>query len=209
MPWTDITAFTGGQVLTSTVMNQMRVNERIGHIVCTSSTRPASPETGAMIYESDTGRILVYSGTAWVSPASVNAPPAVNYVWNPFSITTGTLVNQTVNAAPSSTPTSQGGWSIASGVITYPEPGIYTSSMYASPLSGSGYFPITIGIQNSGTSTAANIYQSLPAAGWASYSSVTASGVHVVNGDRQFILKVGVTRVSERTTCGELCLEPV
>lgn len=66
MAWTDITAFTGGQVLTSTVMNQMRVNERIGHIVCTSSTRPASPDTGTMIYESDTALVYVYSGSAWV-----------------------------------------------------------------------------------------------------------------------------------------------
>jgi hypothetical protein len=66
MPWTDITAFTGGQVLTAATMNQMRVNERIGHIVCTSSTRPASPDAGTMIYESDTALVYVYSGSAWV-----------------------------------------------------------------------------------------------------------------------------------------------
>jgi len=73
MPWTDITAFTGGQVLTSTVMNQMRVNERIGHIVCTSSTRPASPDAGTMIYESDTGSTRIYTGSIWrqESPAPV------------------------------------------------------------------------------------------------------------------------------------------
>jgi hypothetical protein len=65
MPWTDITAFTGGQVLTSAVMNQMRVNERIGHIVCTSSTRPASPDAGTMIYESDTLSFQVWNGTYW------------------------------------------------------------------------------------------------------------------------------------------------
>jgi hypothetical protein len=66
MAWTDISAFTGGQVLTSAVMNQMRVNERIGHIVCTSGTRPASPDAGTMIYESDTALVYIYSGSAWV-----------------------------------------------------------------------------------------------------------------------------------------------
>jgi len=33
--------------------------------VCTSSTRPASPYEGQMIYETDTDRTLVYNGTAW------------------------------------------------------------------------------------------------------------------------------------------------
>lgn len=37
-----------------------------GHIVCTSSTRPASPATGTMIYETDTQRLLVYNGTSWI-----------------------------------------------------------------------------------------------------------------------------------------------
>jgi len=34
--------------------------------VCTSSTRPASPYDGQMIYETDTDRTLVYNGTAWI-----------------------------------------------------------------------------------------------------------------------------------------------
>ena len=37
-----------------------------GHIVCTSSTRPTSPATGTMIYETDTQRLLVYNGTSWI-----------------------------------------------------------------------------------------------------------------------------------------------
>jgi hypothetical protein len=46
-----------------------------GHIVCTSSTRPASPATGTMIYETDTGFIVVYNGTSWVQMMSPAAPP--------------------------------------------------------------------------------------------------------------------------------------
>jgi hypothetical protein len=35
-------------------------------VVCTSSTRPGSPSEGDLIYETDTDRLLVYSGSAWV-----------------------------------------------------------------------------------------------------------------------------------------------
>ena len=34
--------------------------------VCTSSTRPASPYDGQMIYETDTDRTLVFNGTSWI-----------------------------------------------------------------------------------------------------------------------------------------------
>lgn len=34
--------------------------------VCTSSTRPASPYDGQVIYETDTDRTLVFNGTGWV-----------------------------------------------------------------------------------------------------------------------------------------------
>ena len=37
-----------------------------GTIICTSGTRPASPFAGQQIYETDTSRLLVYSGSAWV-----------------------------------------------------------------------------------------------------------------------------------------------
>lgn len=39
--------------------------------VCTSSTRPASAYEGQMIYETDTDRILVWNGSAWILSSSV------------------------------------------------------------------------------------------------------------------------------------------
>lgn len=36
--------------------------------VCTSSTRPASPFEGQVIYETDTDKILVYNGSDWYAP---------------------------------------------------------------------------------------------------------------------------------------------
>lgn len=65
MAWTNIPTFTVGQVLTSTVMNQMRENANIGHLVCTSSNRPAAPDNGTMIYETDTLAFVVWNGTYW------------------------------------------------------------------------------------------------------------------------------------------------
>jgi hypothetical protein len=38
--------------------------------VCTSSTRPASPYEGQVIYETDTDRVLVWNNSAWVDPST-------------------------------------------------------------------------------------------------------------------------------------------
>lgn len=46
-------------------MNQMRNNDNIGHRICTSTTRPTSPDEGTMIYESDTDKVYVWDGAAW------------------------------------------------------------------------------------------------------------------------------------------------
>lgn len=43
--------------------------------VCTSSTRPASPYEGQVIYETDTDRTLVWNGSAWVFLSTSTANP--------------------------------------------------------------------------------------------------------------------------------------
>lgn len=68
-PWTDIPDFTVGQVLTASRMNEVRDNGNIGHVVCTSATRPGSPDTGTMIYETDTGKAYLWDGGAWAQVA--------------------------------------------------------------------------------------------------------------------------------------------
>ena len=40
-------------------------------IVCTSGTRPAGPNEGMTIYETDTDRVQIYNGAAWSPAASV------------------------------------------------------------------------------------------------------------------------------------------
>lgn len=66
MSWTDIPIFNVGQVLDAATMNAMRGNANIGHVVCTSVSRPGSPDEGTMIYETDTAKVMVWNGTAWV-----------------------------------------------------------------------------------------------------------------------------------------------
>ncbi len=38
--------------------------------VCTSSTRPASPYDGQVIYETDTDKVLAYDGANWYAPSN-------------------------------------------------------------------------------------------------------------------------------------------
>lgn len=57
-------------------------NSRISQSgVCTSTTRPASPYEGQVIYETDTDRVLVWNASAWVAPNSQTAnPPGLELV---------------------------------------------------------------------------------------------------------------------------------
>ena len=48
--------------------------------VCTSSNRPANPFTGMMIFETDTNRLAVYNGSAWVVLADADTPSGLELV---------------------------------------------------------------------------------------------------------------------------------
>jgi len=58
--------------------------------VCTSSTRPASPYEGQVIYETDTDKAQVWNGSAWVLLSTGTAnPPGLEFI---TSQTIGTAV---------------------------------------------------------------------------------------------------------------------
>lgn len=64
--------------------------------VCTSSTRPASPFEGQVIYETDTDKIMSYSGSAWqfVSVPQTTEPAAYSshtVTWTNVTVGNGTL----------------------------------------------------------------------------------------------------------------------
>jgi hypothetical protein len=66
--------------------------------VCTSSTRPASPYDGQVIYETDTDRTLVYNGTGWVFLSTSRANPVGIDL-----IATGSFTSQTTVSLPTGT----------------------------------------------------------------------------------------------------------
>lgn len=86
--------------------------------VCTTATRPASPYTGQMIYDTTVAAAMVYNGTAW---AVVGPPPTA--IFNETqaqgtgggTFTSGSFVKRTLNTTLINTIS---GCSIASSVIT-------------------------------------------------------------------------------------------
>lgn len=54
--------------------------------VCTSSTRPASPFEGQVIYETDTDNTLVYNGSAWVYLSTKSSRPVGLQTMIPTSV---------------------------------------------------------------------------------------------------------------------------
>lgn len=56
--------FVAGEVLTAANVNDYLMEQAV--IVCTSGTRPSSPQEGMTIYETDTDRQLTWDGSAWV-----------------------------------------------------------------------------------------------------------------------------------------------
>lgn len=72
-------SFVDGNVPTATQWNS-NVRDQ-GHTICTSSTRPSSPVTGRLIFETDTSKHLVYDGSAWVDCGKLSAWTTYTPTW--------------------------------------------------------------------------------------------------------------------------------
>jgi hypothetical protein len=98
MSWTNLPAFTVGQILTSATMNDMRENANIGHLICTSTSRPAAPDEGTMIYETDTDLLYVWTGAAWLQVRRTTDSVATSLLTGtiPTSTLTGTIAANTL-----------------------------------------------------------------------------------------------------------------
>jgi len=98
--------------------------------VCTSSTRPATPYEGQMIYETDTDKVLVYNGSAWIFPNSAAVAIFQDQRSSGTShgnLTAGAFTKRTLNTTVVNNIT---GCSLASSVITLTA-GSYLISAYA------------------------------------------------------------------------------
>lgn len=89
--------------------------------VCTSATRPASPYEGQMIYETDTDRVLVWTGTAWY--------PAWNRAWG--KVTFNEVISNSAAITSEATQITADSFTFISGrlyKVTYFEPQFYVTS---------------------------------------------------------------------------------
>lgn len=65
-------------------------------IVCASTTRPSSPFEGQEIYETDTQKTLVYSGSAWVETNDLDYSPSATVCTSSTRPTTGLFEGQRI-----------------------------------------------------------------------------------------------------------------
>jgi len=122
--------------------------------VCTSSTRPASPYDGQVIYETDTDLMLAYNGSSWVyqSPLIFSTEAARNAVLtSPTEGMSAYLTAPTVPAATGGTtfiPTgittiyNGSSWVCTTPVSSFTSTsGTFTSTSFTPTLSGGGTNP--------------------------------------------------------------------
>ena len=61
--------------------------------VCTSTTRPSAPTAGQLVFETDTGNVMLYTGAAWTRTGGSGAWTSYTPTWS------GTLGNGTLTGA--------------------------------------------------------------------------------------------------------------
>lgn len=66
-----------------------KIDAAVGCTVCTSGTRPGSPWQGQLIFETDTGKVQVWNGSAWKHVISVNTGSTL--AWSGNTTITGDL----------------------------------------------------------------------------------------------------------------------
>jgi hypothetical protein len=120
--------------------------------VCTSSTRPASPYDGQVIYETDTDKIAVYDASAWVYKTGTTAPTNPGLVF----ITGASFTAASSVSAPNNTFTSS--YRLYKIVVSVPTASATLDVLFRFRVSGTDvssndYRQTTLGITSSGTTT--------------------------------------------------------
>ena len=152
--------------------------------VCTSSTRPATPYEGQMIYETNTDKVLVYNGSAWY--ANWNLP------WGKQTFNT----NITSSSAITSEATQ-----ITSDSFTFVSSRLYRISYFEPQMYVSSGSPVWLAIRIKDGSTVLNISYLSPSGSGTSDSLFTSSWVGQLTGTKT-ITTTTATGTSGATTLG-------
>lgn len=127
-----------------------------GVVICTSGTRPGSPSEGNVIYETDTDRVLVYTGAAWLHIGMLGDPPACR-VYNNANISinnaTSTLLTFNTERYDTDTMHSTG---TNPGRITFNKAGIYEVGAHVEYTGLSDWLNEYVGIRLNGGNYIAN-----------------------------------------------------
>ena len=84
------------------ISSQLSASRLIQPGVCTSTTRPATPFQGQCIYETDTNRLYVWNGSAWVIPNQTTQNVDGLELVRPTGVTNGSINSSGTVSANSS-----------------------------------------------------------------------------------------------------------
>lgn len=121
-----------GDVLTAADTNDYLMEQAV--IACTSGTRPGSPNEGMTIFETDTDRLLIYSGSAWVRMGAISSTGRTGCVLQRASQQTISNNSATSISFDSEISDTDGFITVPSGTITVPSglAGVYAISLTTS-----------------------------------------------------------------------------
>lgn len=97
-----------------------KIDAAVGCAVCTSGTRPGSPWQGQLIFETDTGKVQVWNGSAWKHIISINTGSAL--AWTGDTTITGNLtvsgsVSKGVTGPTQNVYTANATWTKPTGLV--------------------------------------------------------------------------------------------
>lgn len=115
-----------GDVLTAADVNGYLMQQTV--ITCTSGTRPSSPATGMVIYETDTTKYQKWNGSSWRPFASARTS------YTP--VLTATTTNPTLGTGS----TANGWYTYGSEMVTY----TFFLKFGTSPSAGSGNYLVSL-----------------------------------------------------------------
>lgn len=171
-------------VLTAADLNGYLMDQAV--IKCTSATRPASPDEGMTVYETDTDRYSTYTGSAWVTLGQT-----ITGTYTPTL--TATSVNPTLGSGGSAQgryTLFNGNWCTIRGTILFGTSGAASGTgqyLVALPLSHVAHSGITAGLPLIGS---AIIYD-------ASSTTFTPGVSYLGAGSNTFSILVAAGKVSQ------------